>query len=295
MSGFDFEKMNILDKSDKSLAAIPHRTRKITVPMREKYDWSTGGDAGTFRWVKKSLFNIDSRYQRDQVSQKKVMEIAKRWDWLLLGSISVIEREDGSLWVFDGGHRVRASFYRDDIDMLPCLVHHVSSVNDEAKAFVARNTMVSNVSAFDRFRASVVANEPVAKTSQMILDEFGLTISKAASTSSFINCVGAVNQCVEQDADATKKVIAFLLSIPGERIIVGKVLLAVFTLYRQFLPRFDILDRYGEKLARYSLEAMEKKIQNFSIECGKRGNVVAAKALLELINKGNRNRVEWGS
>ena len=97
--------LNILSKVDRSLAPVPNPNRAVAVSKRDKFDWSTGGSRGEFRWIAKNDLNIDSRYQRDQVSEAKVMEIARDWDWLLLGCISVIEREDGSLWVFDGGHQ----------------------------------------------------------------------------------------------------------------------------------------------------------------------------------------------
>lgn len=284
--------VNILSKVDRSLAPIPNRA--VSVPKRDKFDWSTGGSKGDFRWVQKNDLNIDSRYQRDQVSENKVREIAREWDWLLLGVISVIEREDGSLWVFDGGHRTRAAFFRDDIKELPCMVHKVGAVNEEAKAFVARNTMVSNVAAFDRYKASVCAAEPVAVKVQDILEEFGLTPSKGGTTSAgFLSCIGTVQNCVREDAEGTRKVLGFLLGIAGDRVVVGKVLMGMFTLYRHFKPKFDVIDKYGDKISRHSQREIEVKISQFATECGKGGNTIAAKAILELINHKNRNRIEW--
>jgi hypothetical protein len=286
--------VNILSKVDRSLAPVPNPKREVTVSKRDKFDWSTGGSCGEFRWIAKDDLNIDSRYQRDQVSDAKVREIARDWDWLLLGCISVIEREDDSLWVFDGGHRARASFFRDDIKELPCMVHRVATVNEEAKAFVARNTMVSNVAAYDRHKASVCAAEPVALSVQAILDEFGLTVIKGgASGAGYLSCIGTLQSCVKEDAEDAKKVLRFLLSIAGERLVVGKVLAAMFTLYRHFKPKLDILEKYGEKISRHSQREIEVKISQFATECGKGGNVIGAKAILELINHRNRIRVEW--
>lgn len=292
MSVESVEKFDILDRSDKSLR--PGLNNSVQV-KRLTYKWSDKGDAGTFRWIYKGDLRCDGRYQRDAVSERKISEIAANWDWLLLGSISVIEREDGSLWVFDGGHRVRASFYRDDIDMLPCLVHHVANVSEEAKAFVARNTMVSNVSAHDRFKASVCANEEIATKVQQMISGAGLVLAKAAASRGYINCIGALNNLAEMDFESTEKSLKFLLSMNDEKPVSGKVLTAVVTLHRHFKPRFDIIDRYGSKLAKNSIEVMEKKIRNFSTECGKGGSTIYAKALLELINKGNRHRINWES
>ncbi len=283
--------VNILSKVDRSLVATPAgpSVRKVS-----RYDWSTGGSIGSFSWLKKSELNIDGRYQRDQVSEGKIREIAANWDWLMLGTISVIKRNDGSYWVFDGGHRTRASFYRDDVDMLPCMVHEIESVNDEAKAFVARNTMVSNVSAYDRFHASVCASEPVAVNANEVLREFGLTAIKGGtSTGKFLSCIGALQKCIEADIDDTRKVLGFCLRLAGESIVTGKVLTAMFTLHQHFKPNFDVIDRHGEKISRHSQREIEVKMNQFSTECGRAGNVICAKAILDLINHRNRNKIEW--
>lgn len=283
--------INILDKVDRSLV-FEHLGRPMS--KVERYDWTTGGSVGKFKLINKTDLNIDGRYQRDQVSENKVLEIARKWDWLLIGTLSVIEREDGTYWVFDGGHRTRAAFYRDDITQLPCMVHSLESVNDEAKAFVARNTMVSNVAAFDRFHASVCAKEPVAIQASKILKELGLTVVKGGvQTGNFISCVGALQKCIEEDADDARKVLEFCIELAGDQIVTGRVLLAMFLLYRHFKDQFDVIDRYGDKLRRHSQRDIEVKMNQFARETGKSGNVIYAKCLVEMINYKMRNRLEW--
>lgn len=283
--------VNILSKVDKSLVGTPAgpAVRKVI-----RYDWSTGGSIGSFAWIKKSELNIDGRYQRDQVSEEKIREIASNWDWLLLGTVSVIEREDVTYWVFDGGHRTRAAFYRDDVDVLPCMVHKIASVNEEAKAFVARNTMVSNVSAFDRFHASVCAKEPVAVTAGEVLEEFGLVAVKGGTSSGkFLSCIGALQKCVEANPDDARKVLGFCLKLAGDSVVTGKVLSAMFALHQHFKPEFDVIERHGEKISRHSQREIEVKMNQFATECGKGGNVICAKAILDLINHRNRHRLTW--
>lgn len=46
MDLFKNESVNILSKSDKSVAPIP--SRDTGVSKRKKFDWSTGGDIGRF-------------------------------------------------------------------------------------------------------------------------------------------------------------------------------------------------------------------------------------------------------
>lgn len=203
--------VNILSKIDKSLVGTPAgpAVRKV-----ERYDWTTGGSVGSFAWIKKTDLNIDGRYQRDQVGEGKVRDIASRWDWLLIGTLSVIEREDGTYWVFDGGHRTRAAFYRDDVELLPCMVHKIASVNEEAKAFVARNTMVSNVSAFDRFHAAVCADEPVAQATNNILQELGLVpIKGGVQVGRYISCIGALQNVSPQTQKTPRRCCRFVSNL----------------------------------------------------------------------------------
>ena len=284
---------NILSKVDRSLTPIPGCK---PTSKRAKYDWSTGGPIGSFEWIDKTLLNIDGRYQRDQCSEAKVLDIARTWDWLLLGVISVIRRDDNTLWVFDGGHRTRSSFYRDDVKRLPCMVHELQNVSDEAKAFVARNTMVSNVAAYDRFKASVVAAEPTALRAESLLKEFGITAVKGGGCAKGqIFCIGTVQKIADEDFESARKVLGFCIKLAGENPVIAKVLMAMFTLQQRFKGTVDIIERYGDKISLHSQRAIEVKINQFSVECGgKGGSVIGAKAILELINhKAKSNRLEW--
>lgn len=283
--------VNVLSKVDRSLAPTPGGASVI---KRTKFDWTPGGKVGEFSWIKKEELNIDGRYQRDQISEEKVREIARKWDWLLLGTVSVIQREDGTFWVFDGGHRTRAAFFRDDVECLPCMVHEIGEVSDEAKAFVARNTMVSNVSAIDRYRAAICAGEPTAVTTQNIMNELGLTAVKGGVTKGqYLACIGTLQKCVDTNAEDAMKVLEFCLSLAGEHLVSGKVLSAMFTLHQHYKSDFDVIDRFGEKISRHSQREIEVKIGQFSTECGKGGAIIGAKAILELINHKSRNRLQW--
>lgn len=287
------EEENILVKTDTALTPVPGTGKSVS--KREKYNWSTGGSKGFFHWIPKKDLNISKIYQRDQCSSEKVKEIARSWDWLLLGVLSVIRRADGVYWVFDGGHRTRASMYRDDVDVLPCMVHEVENVSAEAKAFVARNTMVSNVSAFDRHKASIVAEEPVSVKVASLTREFGLTLKKSALTADSISCIGALQSIVDEDYETARRSLEFCLSIAGDKPVSGKVLKAIFELQKRFKYRVDILSKYADKLSKHSLKEMEIKINQFSVECGgKGGAVIGAKAILELVNhRTSSGRMEW--
>jgi hypothetical protein len=283
---------NILDKVDQS--SITSKNGVVTRKV-DRYEWKNPQKPGECRLISKHQLNIDRRYQRQQVSTKKVTDIASGWDWLLIGAISVIVREDGTFWVFDGGHRVRAAFKRDDVHLLPCLVHKLETVQEEAKAFVERNTLTTNVSSFDRFNASVVAEDPVAKSTMEMLTEFGLKpVKGGGSDSTSIHCVGALQKCVKINREDAKKTLAFCLGIAGDYFIVGKVLLGMFTLHQHFKGRFDVIDDFGHKLEKHSQREVEVRINQFIAECGgKGGDIMCAKAILTLINHRLKFKIEW--
>jgi hypothetical protein len=289
--------VNILDKTDKSLAPMPGKTRTgeaaAGVEKRTKFAWSTANKKGIFMEIPKTQLNIDGRYQREQVSRGKVLEIARGWDWLMVGAISVIARSDGTYWVFDGGHRTRAAFYRDDINELPCMVHEIDDLTDEAKAFFVRNTMVSNVSAMARHRAAVCAVEPIAERVNELLDRCGLRVSdnKGADV---IMCISEVTRCVAADAEVAERLIMFCRDMNRDGApISGKLLRGMFTLHQRMKPRFDLLERFGDKIAGHSQKEIEIKLRQFAAECGHGGSAVEAKAILGIVNHKNKNRIEW--
>jgi hypothetical protein len=281
--------VNILSHVDKSAS---EQTKGFS--KAERYKWKTIGEIGEFRLIDKRHLNIDGRYQREEVSSSKVMTIARDWDWAMFGTLCVIERPDDTLWVFDGGHRARASFYRADIVQLPCMVHQMSTVSDEAKSFVNRNTMISNVSSFDRYRALTCAEDSCAITVSRILDECGLTVGKSAQAPHMFSAIGTLVSAVKEDEAIARKSMVFCCQILRESAISGHVLTGVFTLQRHFVAKgIDILAEHGEKIRSYSMKEIEIRIRQLRAETGKGGSTTFAKAILELINKSKKNKIEW--
>lgn len=286
---------NILDRTDRSLSPIPTLNGKVreAIPKRTKNDWSQGGKPGRFMLVHKDCLNIDGRYQRDQVSEKKVREIARKWDWVLLGVILVVKRDDETYWVFDGGHRTRAAFYRDDIGVLPCMVYSVADLSDEAKAFLGKNLMITNVDAVDKYKAAVVAEDETANRAASLLAEFGLEVHQNARNSSQIKCIGTLLTIIDRDEELTKRCLAFCIDRAEGAPVSSSVLRGLFALCQRFEKRVSILGKYGDRLARHSQREMDVRIRQMRAECGKGGEKIEALALMSLINKGCRNKLEW--
>lgn len=287
---------NILDKSNKDIGPeeqIPDAAKSMHINKRLRCDWSQRTSPGQFMMIDKHLLNIDSRYQRDKVSVAKVKAIARKWDWVLFGVVLVVRRDDSTYWVFDGGHRTRASFYRDEITQLPCMVYTLSDISSEAQAFLGKNLMATAVHSVDKYRASVCAEDDIALRTQAMLKSVGVVVTLSASHSGQLKCINTLQDMVSKNEALAKRCLDFVLQRAEGSPVSSVCLRGLFALSMHFAPAFDLLSQYGPALSRYSQKEMEIRVRQLRAECGKGGERVEALALLSLINKGRRNKLEW--
>jgi len=284
--------MNILNKQCNALAPNFGRTHAPT-PKREKFSWAEPCSLGTFIMIKKQDLNIDGSYQRDQVSKSKVLDIARDWDWKLFGTLSVIMRKDMSFWVYDGGHRCRASFLRDDITELPCMVFQADDEKTEARAFVGANTMKSIVSAYHKHRAAVLTGEPVAVMAQSILEKNGYFAAQCSSTKYGFAAINALLSQVKEDAVLAEKVFTAcaIIGQDGEPFS-GELLDAMYVCQKKLEGKADIFKgEHIERLKTETLSGIESAIRREKHIAGKGGANICAKAVLDLLNKKRKRRL----
>lgn len=276
--------------SDKSHVTMPGTGLRIR--KAEKFSWSAPNDPGQFRLVPKQELYIDTRYQREQVSQGKVLEIAKNWDWRIFGALAVVERPDGSLWIYDGGHRWRASQHRDEIKKLPCMVFKAETLDEEAKAFIGTNTMKSNVSAFHVFKASVQAGEPNATATQALLDKYGFKASRDHSSKRGIAAIGTLRKMVSTDPELADSVFQLCVEMGTDQDqLTAQVMRSIFYL-ASHLDQNILAGAWRKKLITIGIAGIEAGIRRERQILGKGGERVEAKALLDLLNKGKRTRLK---
>src|SRR4030095_5303496 len=132
---------------------------------------------GVFKKVHKSALNIDLTYQREKTAL--VSKIIKEgWSWPRCGAINVSHREDGTLWVFDGGNRLRAANQLDQVTMLPCMIYDSDGYQEEAGTFTDVNSARVRVSGHDLQRSAVAAGSEAAIFVENLLRygvEYGMT------------------------------------------------------------------------------------------------------------------------
>lgn len=123
---------------------------------------------------------IDAAYQRSiqaSDSQALIRRIAQHWNWDLCQPLVVSRREDGSLYVIDGQHRLEAAKLRGDIAQLPCVIGNYASAADEAASFVHLNQQRRPLGKLDVFKAAVASGDPEACAIVAALTEAGLSVA----------------------------------------------------------------------------------------------------------------------
>lgn len=286
--------MNILNKQCKALASTFGNAGKAVL-KREKYSWAEPCAAGVFMMIPKEDLNIDGTYQREEVSKGKVLDIARNWDWKLFGTLSVIRRENGTFWVYDGGHRCRGAFFRDDITTLPCMVFNAGNEKTEAKAFIGTNTMKSAVSAYHKHRAAVKTGEPIALAVQSLLEKHGYSPTQRSTKKYGFAAITTLESQIKENRVLAEQVFSMCVSMAhdGEQIS-GEVLDAIFICQKKLEGKADILTKgHMEKLKGETLPGIEAAIRREKHIVGRGGNVVAAKAVLDLLNKGKQRRITF--
>lgn len=131
--------------------------------------------------IKPSDTTVDHRYQRD-FDQRRVDAMTRAYNPNLIGVPVVSKREDGSCVRIDGQHRLATCIAAGHGDV-PLLmeVHEGLSLQEEAELFLRLNGGRTAVGAIDKFKAKLVAREPIALEIFAILKRLGCKITRSPS------------------------------------------------------------------------------------------------------------------
>lgn len=131
--------------------------------------------------IKPANTTVDHRYQRD-LDSRRVEEIARAFNPLHFGVPVVSERNDEERVRIDGQHRcagaIVAGFGEEEFLME---VHYGLSLQQEAEMYLRLNGGRTAVGAIDKYKARLVAEEPVALEIQAILEGLGCRITNGKS------------------------------------------------------------------------------------------------------------------
>jgi hypothetical protein len=144
--------------------------------------------------VKISDLRIDHAYQRD-LQIPRANRIAKAFSEGAMKAISVSQRDDGSLYVYDGMHTMDAADAAG-LKEIPAVIVR-GDQKKEAEWFTLINGSNSRrVSARDKLRAGVVAEDKAAGKLADLLAAYGVEIGKGGNRKNQTNSIGTLNQCM---------------------------------------------------------------------------------------------------
>lgn len=264
----------------------------------EKFDWEPIPDKpGELAYVSKWKILVDKTYQRED-SVTKVRNIARAFSWMAFGALLVARRDDGSLWVYDGQHRLEGAKSRTDVSEVPCIIHEARSLIEEAKGFWVVNTQVGAMPAYAKHRALTVAQEPIALAINEMLDRYGYAVTRDSKAERGVMAVAALRRALEADADTAEEVVRALAFIAGEEStaqLPAHLISGMFRLRRAVASQENVFS--PANLEKFRV----KGIDGLSVACrqqgakegGQGGDAVWARGLLEVLNAYRRRRLKW--
>lgn len=163
---------------------------------------------------------VDQDYQRRLTAYAKA--IAHSWVPALVNTLVVSARkEQGNAFtergaVIDGQTRLAAAKLRNEmikngemegelILALPCVVYSGLTKRDEAELFDWLNTQTRSVPTYDRYRASLVAENPESHAMKEIVEAAGYEIGYAGMSENTITAVGTLRKMMRQDVVAFER------------------------------------------------------------------------------------------
>jgi hypothetical protein len=266
---------------------------------RFRYKRTGENSPGKLKYISKNDLHLDGRYQRRE-KQARVYSIAADWRWDLCGALHVSER-DGVYWVTDGGHRLRASLFVENVRLLPCIIFSSYNSQDEADTFVEISLRTSKISAFDIFQTELHRGNPHAILAQDILTKHRLRPGRNTKELDSIGAIAAFQSMVTVDPTLTDRILGFCVEMQesdnNPRPIPQVVMLGLFELCRRTKGKADPLKSpHREKLFEKGLHGLLADANRKKLELGLSGSKrVWSLAFLDTINKGKRNKLKLGA
>jgi hypothetical protein len=145
----------------------------LVVTLTDEMRASIAGKDVIFHEIAPELLSVDPTYQRRR-RDDRVDYMVQNFNRHAFNVIEVNMRPDGSLYIFDGQHRVAAWQRLYPGRPVPCLVHDGMTVEEEAGSFWFINGNRNKPTPVGNFRALLRANEPITATIYGIVRKYGL-------------------------------------------------------------------------------------------------------------------------
>lgn len=257
-----------------------------------KYNWVVkDAEVGVQMQIHKKELCIDEDYQR-QLVKDKVLRIAKEWSWIACNVITVAHR-NGQCFVIDGQHRVAAACKRSDIVMLPCIVFESSDVSQEAKGFLNANTNRKTLYSTDRLKALRVTGDESAILVENLVNNSGRKVARTA-TENTIACISTLMKWAKKDSSILINMWPLLTKLTHGHVFSNRVVEGLLTLEKR-INTVHLYDHiWADRILRIGFDEIVRGINKataFYMAPDGGVGTTFAKGILEVINKGLRNKL----
>lgn len=256
-------------------------------------------DLGSAEVLEIADLNVDADYQRD-LRHDLVNSIARDWDIVKAGPILISERDDGTLWVVDGQHRIAGALQAGETQMLAHVVRGLGQ-QEEAELRLARNDRRSD-SVYEKFRTKLVMGDPTAHAIADIVRLHGSQVNRAANMHHGINCISTLEALYSIDGNGvwlgrTLKAIgdAFDGRLDPTTCSVNMIKSVCWFLSQHVDRREVSYNEFVERLGAYGVEDLRRKAVSYKAVHGGSLWVNWYRAMVEVWNfrRSDSNKLEW--
>ncbi len=208
-------------------------------------------------------------------------------------------KRNGEFFVVDGQQRLTAAKKRSDTSrlpwQLPCMVFDArNDIKVEADRFVKLNSCKVGLTGTDKYKASLIAEDPIALRVESVLVKHGMKIGVTHSSIT-CSCAKRLMDLCELDADLFEKVFGLAVDLHNGAEFNGEILHGLFNLDRHLL-RINcgetIFSSYVQgKLKVAGVNGIKKSMIEANAYWHKGGGNVRAQGILDIINTKRRNRI----
>jgi hypothetical protein len=261
-----------------------------------KYKWLSRNVPGQLQYTPKASLQVDPSYQRALNNAKK-LRIASNFNWAAFGVLIVARRNDGSLWVIDGQHRLMAAQSRSDIQDVPVVIFELDgNVMEEATDFLIANRERKPLTGVDSFKAMVVSGDTIALEVRDLIHSAGRVVSDSNTMSRKIRCVKAIYNCMTSNRDAMLRVWPLIVELLGEHDLDNRLVQGMHWL------ECTLMDTTGKKRSLTEPETQRKitsagytavlrSIGDAAAYFNRGGQAIFARGILKVVNHKRRLRL----
>lgn len=272
------------------------KTRNVSESEGVMTSTRGGNGLGEFRYISKHNLHVDHSYQQ-QAKLFQAKQLAREWDQEACATLVVVERANHKLYIVDGQQRHGGAMLRDDVDLLPCRVFKSRGVEDEAKLFLMIDTGRRQVSALDKYHASLTAGDEDAWFVEDTLDLLGLTASPNGKDKRTVGCIEALLNKSKIDQVAFRRVltVASALAAADDQKLAKVLFLGLWYLDRNLNVSGINAKRIRDRLHKVGAAQLERRAKARAEADANHGERVYGEGMLQAVNKGLTVRFEWKS